>query len=180
MKKLFLLTIAFICLLLAGCSSSGDYKECSYIKADNVELSANESTRELVRFVCESAEIKELYVTSGSARVIKSNNDSKIRFNDNEYIMDVEVGELYFTKTFIKYNEKLKKAIEIDEYNINISLPKNIYESLANKEIFIPEGFIDRSFYNYDYTGMTEKLEYSKIESKYDLSGSSSIQYIYA
>lgn len=184
MKKIFLLTIAFICLLLAGCSNSGDYKECSYIKADNVELYSSESTMKLVRLVCDLSDINELYIDYRAVSSITNKNDGKITYNGNVYMVDGEVGEIYISKTFIKYNETMKKAVEITEKNANKSLTKGVYEAIIDKKIYLPLDFLwmypgyDNN--NYQYTDRATKLEYSKIESNYDLSGSSSIQYVYA
>lgn len=184
MKKIFLLTIAFICILLVSCSSSGDYKECSYIKADNVELEYSEDIRKIVRLESDSADIKELYIDYRAVSFITNNNDGKITYNGNVYTVDVEVGEMYSTKTVIKYDEKAKKAVEITEKNVNKSLPKSIYEAITTKQVYVSfsvESYIRfPELVNYDFTDRVNKLEYSKTESNYDLSGSSSIQYVYA
>ena len=180
MKRIVGLIISvFVLVLLVSCG--GGYKECKSVIADKVSLYSNETIYSLCEFSNDNDEINKIYAV---ATYVDMYNITTLTYKNKEYTKGSVVGEFYYSKVVIKYNEKEKKAIKIEEYNLNKSLSSSIYSYLQNNEAFVSVESLQSARYysntSNNYSVNASKLVSRKAESNYDLSGSPTIQYVYA
>ena len=184
MKKfVYFIFAALFVFILASCGDGG-YKECKSITADKVSLGSSENKVKVVEYVNNSADVKVIYTTDKAEQYLTTYGNGNMKYNNYEYTKGNEVGEIYISKVVVKYNEKEKKAIKIDETYANISLSRSIYDSMQNNQIFVPTEYISYYIITPDKNSAiqvaTIKITPNKVETNYDLSGSASIQYVYA